>query len=94
MLSIENSHLLKKKSSSFSLAFFKFQSTTGKLASRETRVGWLLLTVQTEANGDSWSTYEKGSFAGSFGLVVVALPWLLWSAQYKILFTSPHTFSL
>jgi hypothetical protein len=26
---------------------------------RETRVGWPLLTVETEANGDSWSTYER-----------------------------------
>ncbi len=30
--------------------------------SRESREGWPLLTVETEANGDSKSTNEKGSF--------------------------------
>ncbi len=36
---------------------------------RETREwGWPLLTVETKANGDSWSTYEKGpSLVGSMG---------------------------
>jgi hypothetical protein len=29
---------------------------------RETREGWPLLCVETEANGDSWITYEKGFF--------------------------------
>jgi hypothetical protein len=28
------------------------------IITRETRVGWSLLTVETEANGDSWSTYR------------------------------------
>ncbi len=27
---------------------------------RETREGWPLLTVKTEVNGDSWSSYERG----------------------------------
>ncbi len=32
--------------------------------------GWPLLTVETEANGDSWSTYEMG------------LPWLVrWASR-------------
>ena len=26
----------------------------------DTREGWPLLTVEIEANGDSWSTYERG----------------------------------
>jgi hypothetical protein len=45
--------------------------------------GWPLLTVETEANGDSKSTNERGSFLGWFvGLVVpvqeiFVLPWLL-----------------
>jgi hypothetical protein len=35
---------------------------------RETREGWPLLTVETEANGDSKSTNEKGpSLVGSLG---------------------------
>ncbi len=35
---------------------------------RETREGWPLLTVETEANGDSWSIYERGpSLVGSLG---------------------------
>ncbi len=42
--------------------------------SRETREGWPLLTVETEANGDSTSTYERGPFlVGSLG----------WLCQYK-----------
>jgi hypothetical protein len=39
-----------------------------KLVSRETREGWPLLTAQTKANGDSWSTHERGpTLAGSLG---------------------------
>jgi hypothetical protein len=35
---------------------------------RNTRDGWPLLTVETEANGDSGSTYERGpSLVGSMG---------------------------
>jgi hypothetical protein len=39
---------------------------------RETREGWWsLLTLEPEVNGDSWSTYEKGSFLG----------WLRWARR-------------
>jgi hypothetical protein len=35
---------------------------------REIREGWPLLTVETEAYGDSWSTYERSSsLVGSLG---------------------------
>ncbi len=50
---------------------------------RETREGWPLLTVPTEANGDSRSANERGpSLAGPFGIFVpvqefFVLPWLL-----------------
>ncbi len=54
---------------------------------RETREGWPLLTVETEVNGDSKSTDERGPslVGGSLGSVVpeqetFILPWLLWSA--------------
>ncbi len=45
---------------------------------RETREGWALLTVETEVNGDSERTNERGSV----GLVEpvqesFVLPWLL-----------------
>jgi hypothetical protein len=45
---------------------------------RDTREGWFLLTVETEANGDSRSTYERvpslvGSF-GSFEIFVLPCP--------------------
>jgi hypothetical protein len=33
---------------------------------RETREGWLLLTVETEVNGDSKSTNQRGPFIGRF----------------------------
>jgi hypothetical protein len=44
--------------------------TTGKGSqTRETREGWPLLTVETEENGDSKRTRERGSFfVGSLGL--------------------------
>jgi hypothetical protein len=57
------------------------------VVSRETREGWSLLTIETEVNGDSKSTNEKGpSLVGSSGWVVglvvtvqetFILPWLL-----------------
>ncbi len=31
-----------------------------KVSHKETREGWPLLTVETEANGDLKSTYERG----------------------------------
>ncbi len=41
------------------------------MAGRETREGWPLLTVETEVNGSSKRTNEKGFFLGWFvGLVV------------------------
>jgi hypothetical protein len=48
----------------------------------ETREGWPLLTVETEANGDLWSTNERGpSLVGSMGSSCghksfFILPWL------------------
>ncbi len=54
-----------------------------KIVIRETGEGWLLLTVETEVNGDSKSTNERGPFLViSFGLAVMVqeifvLPWLL-----------------
>jgi hypothetical protein len=40
----------------------------GGLFARETREGWPLLTVETEANRDSMSAYERGPFlAGLLG---------------------------
>jgi hypothetical protein len=50
---------------------------------RDYREGWLLLTVETEVNGNSKSTNEKGpSLVGSLGSSCrykrfFALPWLL-----------------
>ncbi len=42
------------------------------VGARETREGWLLLTAETELNGDSKSTNERGPF--SFGLLGVVVP--------------------
>jgi hypothetical protein len=65
--------------------------------SREAREGWPLPTVETEVNGDSKSTNERGP---SYRLVRCTcragkrdycVPWLLWSAQYKMFFSSPYT---
>ncbi len=37
---------------------------------RETREGWRLQTVETQANGDPWGTYDRGpSLVGSLGSV-------------------------
>ncbi len=39
----------------------------GSVLDKETREGWLLLTVETEVNGSSKSTNERGpSLVGSF----------------------------
>ncbi len=57
--------------------------------------GWPLLTVETEADRDSWSTHERGPFLGWFvGSVqwIFVLPRLLWSPQYKILFSHHKLF--
>ncbi len=59
---------------------------------RDYREGWSLLTVETEVNGDSKSTIERGpSLVGSLGSScrykrLFILPWLLWSAQKKYFF--------
>jgi hypothetical protein len=62
---------------------------------REIREGRPLLFVETEANGDSRSTYERGPSLVDrlHGLVVplqeiFVLHWMLKSAQYKIYFFS------
>ncbi len=52
------------------------------VATRETREGWSLLTVETEANGDSSSTFERspslvGCWACRAGTIDFLLPWLL-----------------
>jgi hypothetical protein len=53
-----------------------------EIGARESREWWLLLTVETELNGDSKSTNERGPFSfGSLGVVVpvreiFVLPWL------------------
>jgi hypothetical protein len=60
---------------------------------REIREWWLLLTVETEENGDTKSSNERGPSSVGFGVSVVpvketsVLPWLFWSAQYKIFYT-------
>ncbi len=70
------------------------------LVIRETREWWPLLTFETEANGVSKSTNEQGSFLGWFVGPILAvqevfiLPWLLLSAQYKIVFPSQYTISV
>ncbi len=67
---------------------------------RETRESWPLLTVETETNEDLWSTNEGGPSWGWFvGLVVPVqeifiLLWLLWTAQYKNIFSSPYTIAI
>jgi hypothetical protein len=46
---------------------------------RETREGWPLLTVETEVNGDSQSTNERG------------IPWLVgWACRTLFRFFCPH----
>ncbi len=55
---------------------------------RNTRQGWPLLTVETEANGDSGSTYERGpSLVGSMGSSALVGP-------EQIIFVSPYTISI
>ncbi len=57
-------------------------------------------SVETEVNGDSKSTNEKGSFLCWFvGLgipvqEIFVMPWLLLSAQCKIFFSSSYTISI
>jgi hypothetical protein len=73
---------------------------SGFLAGRETREGWPLLTVETEVNGNSKRQMKRGSFlVGSLSLSCrykrfFVLPWLLYSAQYKIFFSSSYIISI
>jgi hypothetical protein len=48
---------------------FFYQFLIGTLEQRDYREGWPLLTVETEVNGDSKRTNERGpSLVGSLGL--------------------------
>jgi hypothetical protein len=50
------------------LAGLLWNTSNSSIASRETRNGWLLLTVESEMNGDSNNTNERGhSLVGSLG---------------------------
>jgi hypothetical protein len=64
----------------------------------ENREGWPLLAVETEVNGDSKSTNERGpSLAGGLlGLSCryIILPRLLWSAQYEIVFSHRMAYTI
>jgi len=68
---------------------------------RETRDGWPLLTVETEVNGDSQSTNERGhSLVGSLRLIAVpvqkifVLPRLFHSAPVQNnFFLTVHLFN-
>jgi hypothetical protein len=68
---------------------------------RETREGWPLLTVETEANGDLWSKIQRSpSLVDSLGSLY--LYWRFLSClgcsgqpmQYKIFFSSPFTLNM
>ncbi len=80
--------------SRFLWAQLKSWSNTALMWTRETREGWPLLTVESEANGDSRSTgtHIKGVLQNLFvGHVMPVqefflLPWMRLSAQYKIFF--------
>jgi hypothetical protein len=59
---------------------------------RETRLGWPLLTVKTEANGDSWSTYERGpSLVGSLGSKFLSCLGCSRRPSKKYFFPQPYT---
>jgi hypothetical protein len=75
-------------------------SIYAQVFTRETREEWPLLSVETEANGDSKRTNERGLsflvwFVGLFMpvQVIFVLPGLQ-SVQYKIFFSSPYTISI
>ncbi len=61
-----------------------------------TREGWPLLTVETEAIGDLWSTNERGSsMVGSLGCRVGSRDfYAALVSPAKICFSSPHTYSV
>ncbi len=64
---------------SYNLAIYPANTEDDVLSraqTKETREGWSLLTVKTETNGESWSTYERvkgGSFLGWFVVSVSLL---------------------
>ncbi len=67
--------------------------------SRKTREGWPLLTVETEVNGNSVSTNERGpSLVGSLGLSCRYNRFLSFlgcsSRPVQNIFSSPYTFSI
>jgi hypothetical protein len=75
------------------LAPFKFQSTTGKLASRETREGWPLMTVQTAANETLGVHMKRGPslvrWAGRFCPALAALV----NPVQNIIYLTAHFFT-
>jgi hypothetical protein len=58
VLRSENHKNLFQRLGSKKEAFVSIWCVLPKSQSRETREGWPLLTVETVASGDSWSTYE------------------------------------
>ncbi len=77
-------------------------TANAKVATTETREGWPLLTVETETNGHSRSTNERGpSLVGSLNSLCRYKRLLSslscsshQSAQYKIFFSSLYTVSV
>jgi hypothetical protein len=68
---------------------------TDRLCARETREGWPLLTVETDVNGDSKSTNERGSRGSSLvGSLSSSVRDFYPASQYKIFFSSPYTISI
>jgi hypothetical protein len=71
-----------------------------KSYTRETREGWPLLTFESEVNGDSKRTNERGSFlVGSLGLSCQYKRFLSClgcssRSGYKIFFFSSYTISI
>ncbi len=61
---------------------------------RETRVEWHLLSVETEANRDSKGEMKGDLLVWLVGLFIFVLPGLLELVHYKIFFSSPYTISI
>ncbi len=78
----QNSNIMTKMNSSILNKYGTFlfsKCFSDEMCSKETREGWPLLTVETEVNGDSKSTNERGpSLLDSLGL----------SRQYKRFFSA------
>jgi hypothetical protein len=56
-------------------AIFSMSPKSNSVSTRETREEWALRTVETEANGDSWSTtHERGPSLVCKFIVGLALP--------------------